>query len=77
MGRANNEVVKDKHFQNFRHLHIQWWVHVKKGAKNDRELYQDCWVIKWKCNLTDPKQWVDISSVLSSIPIKSNIIINK
>jgi hypothetical protein len=76
MGKANNEVVKDEHFENFRHLHIQWWVRVKKGTKNDRKLYQDYWVIKWKCNLADPKQWVDISSILSSFPTRSNITIN-
>jgi hypothetical protein len=27
----------------------------EKGANNDKNLYQDCWVSKWKCNLTDPK----------------------
>ncbi len=36
MGRVENEVVKDEHSENFRHLHIQWWVLVKKGARNDR-----------------------------------------
>jgi hypothetical protein len=39
MRRADNEVVKDEHFENFKHLHIQWWVPMKKGAKNDRKLY--------------------------------------
>jgi hypothetical protein len=29
---------------------------------------------KWKCNLVDPKQWVDISFILLSFPSKSNII---
>jgi hypothetical protein len=33
-------------------------------------------VIKWKYNLPDPKQWVDISSVLSSFPTISNITVN-
>jgi hypothetical protein len=27
---------------NFRYLHIQWWVLVKKGTRNDRKLYHDC-----------------------------------
>jgi hypothetical protein len=42
MGKVENEVVKDEHFENFRHFHIQWWVSVKKGARNDKELYHDC-----------------------------------
>ncbi len=32
---------------------------VNKGTKKHKELYQDCWLSKWKCNLVDPKQWVD------------------
>jgi hypothetical protein len=32
--------MKDEQFENFRHIHIQWWVLVKKKVKNDRELYQ-------------------------------------
>ncbi len=36
MGRAKNEVVKDEQVENFKHLHIQWWLLVKKGARNDR-----------------------------------------
>jgi hypothetical protein len=42
MGRVESEVVKDKQFENFRYLHIQWWVLVKKGTRNDRKLYHDC-----------------------------------
>jgi hypothetical protein len=74
MGRVESEVVKDDQFENFRHLHIQWWVLVKKGTRNDRELYHDCKVNKWKCNLVDPKQWVDISSIL--LFVRSNVTIN-
>jgi len=39
MGRLENEVVKDEQSNDFRHVHIQWWVPMKKGARNDRELY--------------------------------------
>jgi hypothetical protein len=31
---------------------------------------------KWKCNLANPKQWVDISFILFSFPTKSNVTIN-
>ncbi len=31
---------------------------------------------KWKCNLADPKQWVDISFVLFSFPTRNNATIN-
>jgi hypothetical protein len=34
------------------------------------------WVSKWKCNLVNLKQWVDISFVLMSFLAKSNVIIN-
>ncbi len=36
MGKAESEVMKDENCKKFRHLHIQWWVPLKKGAKNDR-----------------------------------------
>jgi threonine/homoserine/homoserine lactone efflux protein len=76
MGKVESKVVKDEHCKNFKHFHIQWWVLVKKGTKNDRELYWDCWVNKWKCNLADPKQWVDISSNLFSFLAKNHVTIN-
>jgi hypothetical protein len=75
-GRVESEVVKVEQPKNFRHLHIQWWMPMKKGTKNDRKLYQDYWVNKWKCNLVDPKQWVDISSILFSFLAKNNVTIN-
>ncbi len=49
---------------------------MKKGAKNDRELYQDYWMNKQKCNLIDPKQWVDISSIILSFLARNNVTIN-
>jgi hypothetical protein len=55
MGKVEIKVVKDEHCKIFKHLHIEWWALVKKGARNDRELYWDCWMNKWKCNLADPK----------------------
>jgi hypothetical protein len=54
-GKAKSEVVKDEQSNNFKHVHIQWWVPMKKRARNDITLYQDCWMNKWKCNLVDPK----------------------
>jgi hypothetical protein len=36
----------------------------------------NCWVNKWKCNLADPKQWVNISNVLLSFFTTSNVTIN-
>ncbi len=66
--------MKDEQSENFRHFHIQWWVLVRKGARNDRKLYQDYWVSKWKCNLIDPKQWVDI--ILFSFLARSNVTFN-
>jgi hypothetical protein len=39
MGRAENEVVKDEQFDNFKHDNIQWWLTMKKGVNNDLKLY--------------------------------------
>jgi hypothetical protein len=30
----------------------------------------------WKCNLVDPKQWVDISSILFSFLARNNVTFN-
>jgi hypothetical protein len=35
-GKGKNEVVKHEQFDNFKHVHIQWWVRMKKRARNDR-----------------------------------------
>jgi hypothetical protein len=72
MWRAKNDVVKDDQYDNFKHVHIQWWVQLKKGARNDRKLLLN----KWKCNLANWKQWVNISSIQLSFPTISNVTIN-
>jgi len=51
MGRAESDVVKDQNNENYRKVYVQWWVHVRKGAKNDEELYHNCWLSKWKSNM--------------------------
>ncbi len=62
MGRAKSDVVRDKKNENHRKVYVQWWVPMKKGAKNDEELYHNCWSSKWKCNHVDPKQCVEMFS---------------
>jgi hypothetical protein len=49
---------------------------VRKGAKNDEELYHNCWLNKWKCNHVNPKQWVEIFFVMFSFWVRSNKTIN-
>jgi hypothetical protein len=49
---------------------------VKKGVGNDRKMYWDCWVNKCECNLVNPKQWVNISSMVFSFSTRSNVTIN-
>ncbi len=46
------------------------------GAKNDEELYHNCWSSKWKCNHANPKKWVKISFVPFSFLARRNTIIN-
>ncbi len=67
MGRMEGDVVKDEESEYFKMVRVQWWVLVKKKSNLDEQhLYEDCWNGKWKCNLADPKQWVDILSILFS-----------
>jgi hypothetical protein len=37
MGRVKSDVVRDQKNENYRKVYFQWWVFVKKGAKNDEE----------------------------------------
>jgi hypothetical protein len=34
--KRKSELLKDEWCNNFKHVHIQWWVRMKKKAKNDR-----------------------------------------
>jgi hypothetical protein len=45
--------------------------HVKR-SNLDEHLYEDCWNGMWKCNLTNPKQWLDISTIFLSFPTWKN-----
>jgi hypothetical protein len=76
MGRAESDVVRDQKNENYRKVYVQWWVPVKKGAKNDEELYHNCWLSKWKCSHANLKQWVEISSIVFSFSTRSNTTIN-
>ncbi len=49
---------------------------MRKGAKNDEELYHNCWLNKWKCNHAYPKQWVKIFCITFSFSSKTNIMVN-
>jgi hypothetical protein len=69
MGRAKNDVIKDQNNENYRKIHVQWWVLMRKGSNNDEELYHNYWLNKWRCFHADPKQWVEISFVTFSFLI--------
>jgi hypothetical protein len=68
MGQSKSEVVKDELDEHFRMFHIQWWVFVRKRTKNDKKLYENCWQSKRQCNLTNPKQLLDITTIVFSFP---------
>jgi hypothetical protein len=76
MGRAKSDVVRDQENEIYRKVYVQWWVPMKKGAKNDEELYHNCWLNKWKNNHVDLKQWVEIYRVTFSFSTRSNIIVH-
>ncbi len=73
MGRVEGDVIKNEENEYFKMVRIQWWVLVKKGSNLDEQhLYEDCWSGKWKCNLVDSQQCLDISTILLSFPIQKN-----
>jgi len=76
MGKAKSDVVRDQENENYRKVYVQWWVLMKKGAKNDENLYDNCWLSKWKCDHAYPKQWVEISYVVFSFSAIGNTTCN-
>ncbi len=76
MEKVHTDVVKDVNNEHYQMVHVQWWVPFKKGTHNDVELYQGCLEGKWKCNLLDPMQWVDIDFIAFSFPIRKNTTMN-
>jgi hypothetical protein len=75
MGKAKSD-VRNQENENYKKVYVQWWVLVRKGVKNDEELYHTCWLSKWKCNHANPKQWVEIFSIMFFFSTRSNITIN-
>jgi hypothetical protein len=49
---------------------------MRKRIENDKELYHNCWLTKWKSNHANPKQWVKISYVTFSFSTRSDITIH-
>ncbi len=39
--------MRDVESERYRKVLVQWWVLVK-SVKNQKTLYKDCWVAKWK-----------------------------
>ncbi len=76
MGKVHIDVVKDVNDEYYRMVHVQWWVPFKKETCNDAKLYRGCWEGKWKCNLSNPMQWVDIDSIAFSFPTGKNTTMN-
>jgi hypothetical protein len=75
IGRVESDVVKGQKNENYRKVYVQWWVPVRKGTKNDEELYHNYWLSEWKCNHADPKQRVKFFFVAFSFLARSNIIV--
>jgi len=60
------DVIKDEENEYFKMVRVQWWVPMKKRSNLDEQhLYENCWNRKWKCNLADLEQWLDISIIFS------------
>jgi hypothetical protein len=41
---------------------------------DEQHLYENCWNGKWKCNLVNAKQWLNISTILFSFLAWKNTI---
>jgi hypothetical protein len=39
MGRAKSDIVRELDNENYKKVHVQWWVLLKKGVNND-DLYR-------------------------------------
>ncbi len=46
IGSGKTDVVKDEQFENFRHVHIQWWVLMKK----EQRMMENCIMIVGRAN---------------------------
>jgi hypothetical protein len=44
----------------------------KRSNLDEQHLYEDCWNGKWKCNLINLEQWLDISTILFSFLVRKN-----
>jgi hypothetical protein len=76
MGRVESDIVRNQENENYRKAYVQWWDPMRKEAKNDEELYHNCWLRKWKCNHADPKQWVEIFFIMFFFSARNNTTIN-
>jgi hypothetical protein len=47
----------------------QW----RRSNSDEQCLYKDYWNGKCKCNLVDPKQWLEIATILFSFPSRKNL----
>ncbi len=55
---------------------LQWWVPYKRRECNNVNFYKDYWQGRWKCNLVNPMQWVDINSIIFLFLARKNIPMN-
>jgi len=70
MGRTKGDAIKDEESGYFKMVKVQWWVPMKIGSNLDEwHLYENCSNAKWKCNLANLEQWLDILVNIFSFPI--------
>jgi len=70
---VEGDVIKDEDSEYFKMVRVQWWVLVKKGSNLDgQHLYENYWNGKWKCNLADLKQWLDIATIFFLVHVWKN-----
>jgi hypothetical protein len=47
MGKAESDVVSDQENENYRKVYVQWWVPMRKGAKNDEDTRRKTSIFNW------------------------------
>ncbi len=54
-------------------MKVEWWVTMKKGSNLDEQhMYENCWNGKWKSNVANLEQRLDISTIFFYFHVRKN-----
>jgi hypothetical protein len=64
MGEALEEIDMNPNNDNYKKVHVNWWVPVGRGNLDEKLLYENCWERNWKPNPSDPPRWEEIDTIV-------------